>query len=251
MVKAPIYIGTSGWSYSHWDDVFYPSKLPPKEKLPFYSQFFGTVEINTTFYHVPKEETVKNWNKLAATGFLYSVKASQYITHRKRLKDCEESLHFFYDRVKYLKTHLGPILFQLPPSFKLNMERLKEFTALLEKKYTHVFEFRHPSWFTEEVYEYMKLNKLGLCITDLGGQLSPEIITSHFAYLRLHGPNKKYQGSYGTKKLREWKQKIMTFSKEGIATYCYFDNDEKGFAVQDAKELIHLLKLNPENFPLK
>jgi uncharacterized protein YecE (DUF72 family) len=242
MSQGAIYIGTSGWYYEHWIKNFYPEDSKPTDRLYYYAKHFNTVEINTSFYHLPKIETVKKWDTQVSNKFIFSVKASRYITHMKRLKDAEESTKLFYSRIKYLEPHLGPILFQLPPSFKKNTERLVEFISHLSNKYDHVFEFRHPSWYCEEIYEILKKEKLGLCITDLGGELSPLIVTSHFAYLRLHGPKIKYQGTYGTKKIQEWKKQILEFSKNKITTYCYFDNDEKGYAVQDALKLQSLIK---------
>jgi uncharacterized protein YecE (DUF72 family) len=146
----------------------------------------------------------------------------------------------FYPNIQNLKSKLGPILFQLPPSFKLNFDRLVDFISLLDKKQLHTFEFRHESWFNQDVYDLLSKNNIALCITDLNGKLTPEIITSQFTYIRLHGPHKSYQGSYGKAALKKWKKKIEIWS-EKISVYCYFDNDEKRFAVEDAKTLQKLL----------
>lgn len=231
-----ILIGTSGWSYNHWKLNFYPENIKPPQWLSHYSQQFTTVEVNTTFYHLPKETTIKNWLIQVPENFLFSIKASQYITHRKRLKDCKEGLELFYKVLEPLKAKTGPILFQLPPFFKNQQERFEEFISLLKTDYDYVFEFRHDSWFVDEIYALMNKKKIALCITDLNGHLSPEVITSHFTYLRLHGPHKAYQGSYGLTKLKMWKGKIEKWAKD-TTVYCYFDNDEKGFAIQDAMKL--------------
>lgn len=234
---ASIYIGTSGWSYDHWKDNFYPQKLKNAQWLNFYSENFLTVEINSTFYRMPRESTVDNWFKQVPENFLFSVKASQYITHRKRLHDCQDSVEYFYKMISHLESKMGPILFQLPPSFKINAERLNEFIGLLDKKSKITFEFRHPSWFCDEIYEILNKNNIALCITDLNGQLSPEEITGDFTYIRLHGPQKAYQGSYNTAEIKNWKKKIEKWTSKNISVFCYFDNDEKGHAIADAKSL--------------
>lgn len=237
-----IYIGTSGWSYSHWKENFYPEDLKTSDWLPYYSTKFSTVEINTTFYHTPLKTTVKNWFKKTSNYFIFSVKTNRYITHIKRLKDCKESLKIFYKSIVDFKSKIGPILIQLPPSFKANKDRLEEFIGLLNDKYQYTFEFRHETWFTDEIYEILSNNNIALCITDLKGNLSPEVITADFTYIRLHGPKNTYKGSYGKTKLNAWKKKIENWSSN-ISVYCYFDNDEKGYAIQDAKTLKDLLKL--------
>lgn len=235
-----IHIGTSGWSYNHWKENFYPEGLGTKKWLLYYSETFKTVEINNTFYRVPRETTVKNWVKAVPKDFLFSVKASRYITHLKRLHDCKESLDYFFSIIQHFQDKLGPILFQLPPSFKVNKERLEEFIALLDPSYRVVFEFRHESWFNKEIYALLKQHNLALCITDLGGKQSPEVLTADFTYIRLHGPKKAYQGTYGEKGIDAWYKKIKKWSKTA-AVFCYFDNDEKGYAIQDAKALLETI----------
>ena len=235
-MKNKIYIGTSGWSYGHWKGNFYPEKLSQKKWLHFFADFLNTVEINSTFYHLPSEKSIQSWLSQVPTDFLFSIKASRYITHLKRLKDCQENVDYFFKTIAGLKDKLGPILFQLPPSFKMDTERLKEFLSYLNDDHRYVFEFRHPTWFVGEIYEILSTYKVALCITDLNGHLSPEEITTNFTYIRLHGPKKAYKGSYGEKKLLEWKKKIQQWAKQ-CSVFCYFDNDEKGYAIQDAQFL--------------
>jgi uncharacterized protein YecE (DUF72 family) len=242
---AEIYVGTSGWSYAHWDTVFYPSDVKGRDRITYYSQHFDTVEINYTFYHLPREQTIKNWKNQVSKNFLFSIKASRYITHLKRLQECEPSVTKFFENIKHLNEKLGPILFQLPPSFKMEYEHLEEFLKLLPKNFDYTFEFRHPSWYVDEIYDLLKKYKVALCITDLGGKLSPIVTTADFTYIRLHGPTKAYKGSYGEKKVNEWKEKLLTFKKQKISSYCYFDNDEKGYAIQDATLLKSLLEGHP------
>ncbi|MFA6916900.1 MAG: DUF72 domain-containing protein [Parachlamydiales bacterium] len=239
--KPLIHIGTSGWSYAHWKEIFFPEGLKTGEWLNFYAEAFPTVEINSTFYRTPSISTFHNWYDQVPDNFLFSLKINRYITHLKRLKDCRESLDYFYKNVEVLKPKVGPILFQLPPTFHKNSERFTEFLSWLHPDYRYVFEFRHESWFVEEVYELLAQKQIGLCITDLTGSLTPEVLTTDFTYLRLHGPKKAYQGSYGKEGLREWQKRIMNWSKEA-SVFCYFDNDEKGYAIQDARSLTDMFR---------
>jgi len=234
-----IWIGTSGWSYAHWDQVFY-SGIPPNQRLNHYAHIFKTVEVNTTFYHLVNKKTVKHWVLQVPRRFIFSVKASRYITHIKRLKDCAKSLRLVYQEIRPFGKKLGPILFQLPPSFEKNIERLKNFIDLLKPRYKYVFEFRSSSWYDQEVYDLLKKKKIALCISDLDGYLSPIELTADFVYIRLHGPAKAYQGRYGRRALITWAQRIKKWKQKNL--YIYFDNDEKGYAVQDAQELLHILK---------
>ena len=210
--------------------------------LAYYGEHFSTVEINNTFYRLPSSNAVENWERQVPNEFIFSVKASGYITHRKRLNVEEDSLSLFCERVKLLKEKLGPILFQLPPSFKSNPERLEIFLRSLDPNLKHVFEFRHDSWFNDDVYDLLKKHQIGLCITDLGGHLSPEVVTGGLVYIRLHGPRQAYSGTYGKQKLKEWNHKIQKWATNSLEVFCYFDNDEKGYALQDAMALKEMLK---------
>lgn len=240
--SSKIHIGTSGWSYSHWKKNFYPSKLLTSGWLNFYATVFSTVEVNTTFYHTPLPTTTKKWLAEVPKNFQFAIKASRYITHLKRLNDCSESLNIFYKSIQNLKNKTGPILFQLPPSFSINQERLETFISILKPDYRYTFEFRHKTWFTDEIYKLLSKHNIALCITDLNGKLSPEEITADLIYVRLHGPHKAYQGSYGPAKLRAWKKKIDHWLISRKEVYCFFDNDEKGYAIEDAKFLLELFK---------
>jgi uncharacterized protein YecE (DUF72 family) len=233
-----VHIGTSGWSYNHWKENFYPSKMPSKHWLNFYAEVFPIVEINTTFYRAPLPTTTEKWFNEVPNNFQFAIKASRYITHRKRLKDCADSLAFFYQSIQRLLPKAGPILFQLPPFFQMDQERLETFIGLLKTDYRYTFEFRHETWFTDKIYKILAEHNIALCITDLSGKLSPEEITADFTYLRLHGPHKAYQGSYGPVKLKAWHKKINHLLESGKEVYCFFDNDEKGYAIEDAKFLL-------------
>lgn len=239
-----IFIGTSGWSYQHWKENFYPEGLKPIDWLHYYSSEFSTVEINTTFYHSPLQTTIDNWYAKVPKDFTFSIKASRYLTHIKRLKNCRESVDYFYRNIRNLKSKIGPILIQLPPSFKADKDRLIEFIGYLNNKYMHVFEFRHPSWFSPEIYKILSKNNIALCITDLNGKLSPEVITAHFTYIRLHGPQRAYTGSYGPSGLKKWQKRIEEWINSKTSVYCYFDNDDKGYAIKDAQKIKEMLNIS-------
>lgn len=235
--KPSIYIGTSGWQYGHWMGKFYPSKLPKEKCLEYYAQYLQSVEVNSSFYGLPEPEVARNWREQTPPGFVFSVKASRYLTHMKKLKDPQKPLSNFLESVQELKGKLGPVLFQLPPNWTFNAERLVNFLKILPPGYRYTFEFRDSSWFNSRVYEALRKQHAVFCIYDLNGQVSPKEITSDFVYVRLHGPMGPYQGKYGTEALAGWAEAFSTWSKQGKDVYCYFNNDMAGFAVQNALEL--------------
>ncbi|MGD2170229.1 MAG: DUF72 domain-containing protein [Chlamydiota bacterium] len=235
------FIGTSGWHYDHWKGSFYPKNLPSDEMLPYYANLFNTVEINATFYHLPNRKTVLNWADSVNGSFIFSVKGSRYITHTKKLKDCKASLQKIEKAVSFLEKKEGPFLFQLPPHFTADYERLKEFLQLISKRKV-CLEFRDTSWFTQEIYELLVQYKVAFCIYEFDYTLSPLVITSNFVYIRLHGPKGAYLGRYSSKDLEFWSKKIKKWKNLGKDVYCYFDNDEKGYAPINALELKELLR---------
>lgn len=227
-------IGTSGWMYDHWKGFFYPADLPKEKWLSFYQEHFDTVEINNTFYHLPKEETFKRWNKNSPGNFVFSVKASRFITHVKRLKDPQDPVKLFLSRAKLLKKNLGPILFQLPPRFKANPGRLAEFLEVLSQEYTNVFEFRDPSWFSDEIYGLLRKGRASFCIYSMPEHKCPHQITSKIVYIRMHGGSSLYQSDYSKSELDTWTKEIEGFLKKKLKVYLYFNNDAKGFAIRNA-----------------
>lgn len=236
------HIGTSGWHYQHWIGPFYPEGTSPKDMLGFYAAHFSTVEINNSFYRLPSLAATKSWAAQAPKDFVFACKASRYTTHVKRLKDAPKSFEKFFPRLKPLGKKLGPILFQTPPHFLLDIERLKAFIKALPKRRRYAFEFRDPRWFTEEVREVLTKSNCAFCIFDIGGLQSPQWLTADFAYLRLHGPGRKYQGSYNDKALQQWARLIRGFLRKGADVYCYFDNDEAGYAAKDALRLRKMIR---------
>lgn len=238
-----IHIGTSGWIYPHWRGCFYPEKLPQKRWFDYYSNYFSTVEINNTFYRLPSEIAVAGWQQQAPAQFIYAVKASRFITHIKKLKEPEEGLHNFMEQIKRLGEHLGPVLFQLPPAWRPNLERFERFLEALVDFGPHlwVFEFRQSDWFSEEVLQLLAQFKVGFCINDMTGLHCPKAITASHVYVRFHGPSGAYQGQYGPDLLKDWAEFISEQVKHGYEVYAYFNNDIGGAAVEDARMLKELL----------
>jgi len=237
-----VHIGTSGWHYKHWVGPFYPPKMPPSRMLRFYTEHFDTVEINNSFYRLPAATAINTWCRETPPGFCFAVKASRYITHNRKLNDPERSTEKFMQVVRKLDRRLGPILFQLPPSWKLNLERLENFLSGLPKHHRYVFEFRNPTWNIAEVYDALRRHNAAYCIYELAGFQSPIQTTADFAYVRLHGPGtNKYQEDYSKKILEVWAKRIAAWTKELKHTFLYFDNDQMGFAAKNALELKQII----------
>jgi uncharacterized protein YecE (DUF72 family) len=237
----PIFIGTSGWHYDHWTGPFYRSSTPQGEWLAYYSERFRTVEINNSFYRLPEKETLRTWRDTVPRNFVFSVKGSRYITHMKKLKDAGEGLRKFLDPVGELGEGLGPVLFQLPGNWHFNGERLRAFLDALPKDMRFAFEFRDPSWHNKAAYEALRARNAAFCVYEFDGFLSPRVITADFAYVRLHGPGAAYRGSYDKKALSGWAGTFSIWSRRGRTVYCFFDNDEKGYAARNALALQELL----------
>ncbi len=238
-----VHVGTSGWHYKHWLGTWYPEGVRPAEQFAYYKQHFHTVEINNSFYRLPSVECFEAWRKAAPRGFLFAVKASRYITHMRKLMEPERSYEPFMNNVAALKEKLGPILFQLPPRWKINTERLAAFLETLPrpKKRRYAFEFRNPTWYHDEVYALLEEHDCAFCIYELAGHLSPQKVTASFVYVRLHGPGAKYAGSYSDRQLKSWARKIRAHANEGRDVFVYFDNDEAGYAAFNAERLAQLL----------
>jgi uncharacterized protein YecE (DUF72 family) len=235
-------IGTSGFHYKHWKGPFYPLKTPDSKLLALYVQRFDTVELNNSFYRLPTAEAFDAWRDATPENFLFAVKASRFITHNKKLKDPENALDNLLPRAIHLGSKLGPILFQLPPRWRVNPARLAALLEILPRDLRYTFEFRELSWLTPEVDAILKKFNAAFCIYELAGYHSPLRITADYAYVRLHGPDPgKYQGSYSDKKLSAWARQIESWSADLKAIYIYFDNDQAGYAAANAialKEMV-------------
>ena len=199
-------VGTSGWSYPHWRCVFYPERLPQKRWLEFYARHFSTVEINSTFYGRPSASTLTKWVQSTPEGFLFSVKASRFITHIKRLQNVEDFLKRFYKDISLLKNKLGVLLFQLPPNLGFNRERLENFLSQLDPSLLHTIEVRHESFHCNEFFSLLRKHNVAFCISDTAG-CYPSLdyqTTADFLYIRLHGSQALYASNYSHKELLKW-----------------------------------------------
>ncbi len=246
-MKGKVFVGTSGYNYPHWGGgVFYPTNLPQKNWLEYYAKYFDTVELNVTFYRLPKKETFEGWYRRTPPHFIFAVKGSRFITHVKRLSDCEEPLKLFFNRANGLKEKLGVVLWQLPPGLHLNLMRLENFCRLLrEKKYSknvrHAFEFRHQSWFCSTVYQLLEKEGFSLCIAHSNRWPSEEALTANFVYLRFHGGLVLYGSNYSYQELQEWADKAKSWLIGKRDIFAYFNNDAYGYALKNAIEFRQLL----------
>jgi uncharacterized protein YecE (DUF72 family) len=232
---AHYYVGTSGWHYNDWRGRFYPPKLPKAQWLEFYARHFTTLELNNTFYRLPKDTVFQKWYDTSPGGFVFSVKVSRFITHIKRLQDCEDEVNKFMSRATLLKEKLGPLLYQLPPGLHRDDERLINFLSILPRELKHVIEFRHESWLNEEVFEILRRYHAGFCVFDMPKLTSPLIATADFAYIRFHGSGSLYSSCYGDEELADWAKEISEMAKDPEAVYIYFNNDVQGFALKNAE----------------
>ena len=234
-----IYVGTSGWNYDHWKEVFYESGCPKSKWLQFYAKHFASVEVNATFYHSMKPRTFENWRNNTPDGFIWAVKSNRYITHIKRLKDVAEPLKKFFSDLRGLKEKLGPVLFQFPPNLAFDEKVFQAFCQELPENRRYTVEARHPSWIEEDALSALKRHQIAWCISDTAGRFPYcETVTTDFIYIRLHGSKELYASNYSEDELNKWVEKINKWDKDA---YVYFDNDAKGHAPKNALRLKELL----------
>lgn len=244
-MKTTCRLGTSGWSYNHWNGLFYPEEIPLNKRFTHYQTQFSTVEINATFYHLPPEKTFIKWQKETGKNFIFAIKSSRVITHFKKLKNIEKPLNLFLSRVRLLKKKLGVILYQLPPSYKRtanNLKKLEAFLELLPKNLRQVVEFRDDSWSTGETYKLLKKYRIAYCIIsapDLSCNLKA---TTNFVYIRLHGISNLYAYNYTENDLKWWTGEIKKFLKQKKDCYVYFNNDARAYAPFNALRLQELIE---------
>lgn len=234
---APIHIGCSGWQYRHWRGLFYPEGLPVSRWFGHYSADFATVEINNSFYRWPAVATFEKWRDQAPPGFRYAVKANRFLTQAKKLKDCADPLDRLLPGVRALGPTLGPLLFQLPPRFRLNLDRLREFLRLLPPDLVGVFEFREASWYTDEVLALLDAHGAGFCAHDLPGFVTPRWACGRAAYVRFHGGVGRYWGRYSDEVLLGWTDWMIAEARGGREVWAFFNNDVGGDAIHDAQTL--------------
>jgi uncharacterized protein YecE (DUF72 family) len=232
-----IRIGCSGWQYAHWRNDFYPAGLPTSRWFAHYAQTFDTVEINNSFYRWPEPEVFARWREQAPRRFVYAVKASRFLTHMKKLKDPEEPVFRTFENVRPLGPRLGPVLYQLPPRWPVNLERLEHFLRTLPKGKLHTVEFREPSWYTDAVFDLLRRYRVALCLHDMHGSATGRLIVGPFIYVRFHFGSQKYGGRYDDSRLENWAEWLAERARDGLAVYGYFNNDVGGHAPRDAVRL--------------
>ena len=230
-----LYVGTSGYSYKEWKGSFYPEKLAAKDMLPYYAERLKAVELNNTFYRLPQRSLVESWRDQVPENFRFSVKASQRITHFKRLKEAEEPTKLMFDTVAALEARLGVVLFQLPPNMKKDLERLEAFLALLPAGVRSTFEFRHPTWFDDDVLELLKRHNHALCISDTDDLPTNHIDkTADWGYLRLRRVN------YSREDLTAWVERIKLQKWKSI--FVFFKHEDEGTGPKLAAEFLSLTR---------
>jgi uncharacterized protein YecE (DUF72 family) len=239
----PVRVGCSGWNYPHWRDRVYPKGLPARAWLAHYAEVFDTVEVNTTFYRLPRRESVATWVRETPPDFLFAVKASRYLTHMKRLLDMDRGVARFYDLIEPLvaSPKLGPVLWQLPESFHLDVERLASALAKLPDG-RHAFEFRHPSWFCEEVYALLRERRVALVIGDHPQRpFQTHELTADWTFIRFHYGSRGRGGNYSERELGAWAEQIGDW-REGADVYAYFNNDWNAYAIRNALSLHKMIE---------
>jgi uncharacterized protein YecE (DUF72 family) len=225
---AAIRIGCSGWNYKHWRELFYPKGLPARRWFEFYAEHFDSL---------PPPETFDKWREQAPPGFCYAVKANRYITQAKKLLDPEEPLDRMMSAARHLQDRLGPILYQLPPSLGLNLERLEQFLALIPRDVVSVFEFRNRSWYVQATYDLLDRYGASFCVHDMRDLASDRIAVGPIAYVRFHGGVGKYWGRYPDEQLLGWTDWMLDQSRSGRTVWAYFNNDIHADAIHDAQTL--------------
>jgi uncharacterized protein YecE (DUF72 family) len=238
-------IGCSGWAYTHWRERFYPKGLPQRQWLAYYAEHFDTVEINNTFYRLPKPSAVEGWVEQSPPGFLFAVKASRYLTHVKRLKTLDPYVSRFFEPLDRLvrSEKFGPLLWQFPANFHRNDERLSAALRALPPG-RHAFEFRHESWFADEVYELLREQGAALVIGDESSRWvsTPHVRTTDWTYIRLHHGTRGRHGNYSRPEVETWARRIAQWRRD-TDVFVYFNNDWEGYALRNARLLKELLGL--------
>lgn len=237
-----IHIGTSGWHYDSWRGPFYPDDVPKKDWLTCYARNFPTTELNGVFYRTPTLAAVRGWYRQTPYDFVFAWKASKFITHWKRLTaNSRNSVALMETRLRALKHKAGPVLFQLPPQFTADRERLASFLKLLRKKRRYAFEFRHPSWYANDILDLLRDHDISLCLSDHHAAPAPWEATARHVYVRGHGPGGRYKDHYPDRTLRGWAREITKWRQQQRTVYVYFDNDQKSAAPLDARKLTRLV----------
>ena len=229
-------VGTSGYSYKEWKGTFYPDDLPAAKMLSFYATHFDSVEINNTFYRMPDVKTVEKWGTEVPDSFVFVLKAPQRITHQKRLGDVSDDLHFFYEAASVLGSKLGPVLYQLPPFAKKDAQKLQEFTRRLPKDRRAAFEFRHASWFDDEIYSILRDCDAALCAADTDEVEDPDSVlvpTASWGYLRLR------RTEYADGEIAKWAERVR--AQKWSDGFVFFKHEDEGKGPKFAREFLKVL----------
>lgn len=250
MTDGALSIGTSGWSYDHWRGRFYPEHLAVSRRLGYYAARFDTVEVNATFYGLPKERTVEGWRDAVPDDFTFAVKGSRYITHMRKIGDVSAEVERFVERVRPLGTKLGPLLWQLPPFLERDVDRLARFCNALPAELRHAIEFRNESWLHAEVFALLR--ERDVAAVHVSGDLlkTDMTVTADFVYIRFHGTT-RYHGSYSEPQLDPWAGFVRRQLAAGRDCYAYFNNDIEGHAPVDARRLLGMLGRHPAEEPAR
>ncbi len=234
-MSVKVRIGTSGYSYAEWKGNFYPEKMAAKDMLRYYAERFPTVEINNTFYRMPTEKLLSGWAEQVPESFTFVIKASKRITHDRRLKECGELLTYLFGVTSTLGSRLGPLLFQLPPNFKKDVPRLQGFFDEMPERRRMAIEFRHASWFDDEVYETLRAQRAALCVADTGEEpAAPLVATTDWGYLRLR------REDFKDKELRDWARRIR--EQPWSDAYVFLKHEEEGKGPKLAARLMELCR---------
>jgi uncharacterized protein YecE (DUF72 family) len=230
-----IWIGTSGFQYAEWKGSFYPEDLPTAKMLPFYADRFNTTEINYTFHRIPAAKTIDNWKALTPEKFQFALKAPQKITHWSKLRDCADTMRYFHDVTSNLGGKLGPVLFQLPPTFKKDVVLLADFVNCLPTGARAAFEFRHESWFGDDVWQALQSRNVALCIAETEDFATPKVITADYGYLRLR------REDYVTEDVIRWTEFVREHTERWTDAFVYFKHEDAGIGPKLARQMMDLL----------
>jgi uncharacterized protein YecE (DUF72 family) len=240
-------VGCSGWNYKAWRNEFYPNRLPAARWLEYYASTFDTVELNNTFYRLPERSMFAAWRAQVPRDFVFAVKANGFLTHMKRLRDPEEPIARLFARATALGLRLGPVLYQLPGNFTIDLHRLERFLCVLprtsgRRRIRHVMEFRHPSWYVSDTFHLLDEQGIALCLHDKHGSSIAEPVVGPFVYVRFHGTSGMYHGGYSGRQLSTWAHRLAERASDGLPVYAYFNNDPGAVAVENALTVRSILR---------
>lgn len=237
--RLPLYVGTSGWAYTIWKPEFYPKNVASKNFLKYYATQLNTVEVNYTFRRGLTEKAATSWMADVGPDFRFALKANQYITHIRRLQNVEEPVHRFLATLQPLATQLGPVLFQMPPTTKADVAVLRDFLALLPRNFKAAFEFRHASWFSDEIYKVLQEHNATLCLAETEKLTTPEVRTANYIYFRFRQPG------YSEEQVKQLAERVSRCVADGLETYAFFKHEEDPRSPLNAVELLQAVRGEP------